>query len=339
MGLAAGVVIASGHNPAITAFLFKIVALLFVALAGWAISDIARRHGISPPVALALAVANPLVAIHLIGGGHNDAVMLGLLLAGIALAERNRYWLGIVAIAAAALVKLPAAAGIVFVAWNRPGVTAAMRDRVRSVAAALGVTALCTLVACWIVGVGLGFIGAMRNTGSTTGTLSFVTQSGYVVSHALQAIGINASDRRWVDGFRLVGLGAAALISLWLLWRSPRIGMVRALGLCLLSVMLLGPVVWPWYLAPIFALLFAVGVGRWRPSVIVLCAVFAGEVWPSGQFGNGKPVLEQQHLVNLLLVAGIGAVALAAPWIVERWNASRRDLDVPPTGNPVALAD
>jgi hypothetical protein len=92
-------------------------------------------------------------------------------------------------------------------------------------------------------------------------------------------------------------------------------------------------------LAPIFALLFAVGVGRWRPSVIVLCAVFAAEVWPSGQYGNGKPVLEQQHLVNLLLVAGIAAVALAAPWIVERWNSSRGDIDVPPAGRRVALAD
>ena len=340
MGLAAALVDAGGHNPAVTAFLFKIVAALFVALAGWAITDIARRHGMSPPVALALAIANPIVAIHLVGGAHNDAVMLGLLLAGIALAERNRYVLAIVLMSAAALVKLPAAAGIVFVAWNRPGIGAAVKDRVRAVTGALGISVVFTLVACAVVGVGLGFIGAMRNTGSTTGTLSFVTQSGYVVSHALQAIGINASDKRWVDGFRLVGLGAAGLLSLWLLWHSPRFGTLRSLGLCLLAVILLGPVVWPWYLAPIFAILFAAGAGRWRPSVMLLSVVFAAEVWPSGANGNAKPVLEQQHLVNLLLVVGIGIAAAAAPWVVDWWHAARHgETDSTATGAPVALAD
>jgi hypothetical protein len=323
MGLAAGVVIASGHNPALTAFGFKLLALLFVALAGWAITDIARRHGVSPPVALALAIANPVVVIHIVGGGHNDAAMLGLLAAGIAIAQRGRWRLGIVLVSAAALVKLPAAAGVLFLAWNRPGLAATVKERVRAVIGALGIALAVTAAACFVVGIGVGFIGAMRNAGDTKGTLSLMTQIGYVVSHALTFVGLNAGEDTWVNIFRVVGLAAAAAASLALLWFSPRIGAVRALGLCLLAVMLLGPVVWPWYLAPIFAILFAAGVGRWRPSVIVLCVVFAGEVLPNGQ--NGKPVLERQHLINLLFIAGIGVVAFAAPWIVEWWHSFRHD--------------
>ena len=336
MGLAATLVTVSGHNPAITAFLFKVVAAAFLALAAWGISDIARRHGVSPPVAVALAVANPIAVIHIVGGGHNDGVMLGLLCAGVALAMRDRWRLGIVLISCAALVKLPAAAGIVFLAWNRPGVGTAIRARLRSVLGALAIGAAVTAVACLTVGIGLGWIGAMRQTGSTKGTLSVMTQLGYVVSHAISFVGFKATEDTWVNIFRFLGLGVAGLASVALLWRSPKIGAVRALGLCLLAVMLLGPVVWPWYLAPVFAVLFAAGIGRWRPSAIVLCSVFAGEVLPSGV--NGRPVLERQHLVNLLLIGAIGLIAFASPWIVEWWKSFRPE-ETDGTAPTVALAD
>jgi hypothetical protein len=323
MGLAATVVTASGHNPAMSAFLFKLVAAGFMALAAWGVSDIARRHGVSPPVAVALAVANPIVAIHIVGGGHNDGVMLGLLCAGVAFAGRGRWRLGMVLITCAALVKLPAAAGLVFLAWNRPGIANTVRARVRSVVGALAIGAAVTAIFCVVVGIGLGWIGAMRQTGATKGTLSLMTQLGFVMSHAVSFVGFDVTEDIWVDIFRFLGLGIAALASLALLWFSPRIGAVRSLGLCLLAVMLLGPVVWPWYLAPVFAVLFAAGIGRWRPSAMVLCAVFAGEVLPSGV--SPHPVLERQHFVSLLLIVGIGVIAFVSPWVVEWWQSFRHD--------------
>lgn len=332
MGLAALVVSASGHNPAVSAFLFKLVAVAFLALAGWGICDIARRHGVSPPVALALAVGNPLVAIHIVGGAHNDVVLLGLLVSGIALAERDHWRLGLLLLSFAALVKLPAAAGIVFVAWNRPGVAAALRERVRATARALVSAVAITVVACLVVGISAGWLNAMRNTGSTKGTLSLTTQLGYVTGDALSLVRLGTSTDSFVSVFRLLGLAVAAVISFALLWSSPRIGAERALGLCLLAVMLLGPVVWPWYLVPVFALLFAVGVGRWRPSLVVMTAVFAGEVLPSGQ--NSRPVLESQHLVSLLVILTIAFAALAAPWISEWWR-SFRPADASPAPEPV----
>ena len=92
---------------------------------------------------------------------------------------------------------------------------------------------------------------------------------------------------------------------------------MAATGIALLTVMLLGPVVWPWFLAPAFALLGATQLGRWRASVLVLCALFAAEVFPVGV--KSKPVLEGNHLVSLLLIVLFGVISVFAPLAVERW--------------------
>jgi hypothetical protein len=78
---------------------------------------------------------------------------------------------------------------------------------------------------------------------------------------------------------------------------------------------LLGPVVWPWYLAPAIALLGASGLGRWRPSLLVLTVAFAFEVFPVGP--KSKPVLEGSHFVSLGLIVLIGALTVAAPFAVD----------------------
>ena len=52
------------------------------------------------------------------GGAHNDALMLGLLWRGLAVARRGRPVWGIVLCSLAAAVKVPAAIGIVYIGWE-----------------------------------------------------------------------------------------------------------------------------------------------------------------------------------------------------------------------------
>ena len=76
------------------------------------------------------SVVSPLVLLELIGAGHNDALMAGLLVAGVTLALERRPLLGIAVCALAATVKLPAAAAIVFilVSWARAEPRRALRN-------------------------------------------------------------------------------------------------------------------------------------------------------------------------------------------------------------------
>ena len=54
----------------------------------------------------------------LVGGAHNDGLMVALLVAGLALAAKKHPVWGIVVCALAASIKAPAALGIVYIAWE-----------------------------------------------------------------------------------------------------------------------------------------------------------------------------------------------------------------------------
>ncbi|HEY3810340.1 MAG TPA: polyprenol phosphomannose-dependent alpha 1,6 mannosyltransferase MptB, partial [Acidimicrobiales bacterium] len=62
---------------------YRLVALAGVLLIAASVPVIARSVGAAPGPAFVLAVLNPLVLLYLIGGAHNDALMLGLLVAGV----------------------------------------------------------------------------------------------------------------------------------------------------------------------------------------------------------------------------------------------------------------
>ncbi|MGU3294539.1 polyprenol phosphomannose-dependent alpha 1,6 mannosyltransferase MptB [Williamsia sp. M5A3_1d] len=77
-----------GDNLSAAILGHRIIALVGVALIVWALPRLARRCGVSPVAALWLGAMNPLLILHLVGGIHNEALMLGLMLAGIELCFR-----------------------------------------------------------------------------------------------------------------------------------------------------------------------------------------------------------------------------------------------------------
>ena len=62
-----------------------------------------------------MAVLNPLVLLVLLGGAHNDALMLGLLVLGCVLAVRRHPLTGLACCALAAEVKAPALLATLFI--------------------------------------------------------------------------------------------------------------------------------------------------------------------------------------------------------------------------------
>jgi hypothetical protein len=84
--VAAAVARATDINVPLGVLGLRAVALVGVGLLAVWLPRLARRCGVSPSRALWLGVLNPLVLAHLVAGAHNDALMLGLLVCGLAAA-------------------------------------------------------------------------------------------------------------------------------------------------------------------------------------------------------------------------------------------------------------
>ncbi len=322
IGLSEAVVDATGHNAADAVWAFRGLAVVGVIMAAAGIALIARSYKVSPAAAVALGIGNPLVLLHLVGGSHNDALMLGFLALGLAAFRRDKKILTVVLVALAISVKLPAIIALVYIGWAWAGRGASLSKRIGWIARAFGGALAIVIGLSVVVGVGPGWVIALQGTNSVLSTFSLTTKLGFVVSEAMHLSGIGINENLVVGLFRLVGLAAAGVFALYLLVRTERYGVVRCVGLALVGVILLGPVVWPWYLPAGFAILAAAGLGRWRASYLVVSFAACLVVFPRSV--NAVPsLLGWQHLLGLGVLVVIGVVAYHAPRVAE-WAQDRR---------------
>ena len=84
-----GISAVTGENIVAAVLCHRLVVLLGVGLIVWATPRLARRCGVAEVSALWLGAANPLLIMHLVAGIHNEALMLGLMLAGTEFALRG----------------------------------------------------------------------------------------------------------------------------------------------------------------------------------------------------------------------------------------------------------
>jgi glycosyl transferase family 87 len=100
-----GHAVAAGDSPPAAAWTYKALAALAMVAIVWLVSRLAPR----PAFAAVFVGWNPLLAVHFAGGGHNDAWMMALVLAALALAASGRRQLAGAAWAVAIGIKWVAA--------------------------------------------------------------------------------------------------------------------------------------------------------------------------------------------------------------------------------------
>ena len=282
----------SHHDVAIAVAGFRLVALAGLGLIAWGVSSLARSIGRPGSVAFALGPLNPLVLLVLVGGGHNEALMLGLLVAGCALARRHHALAGLMLCALAAQVKLPALVGAVFIGWWWHDATGSWRQRVPRVVAAVAIVVVLMGVISAVSNLGGHWLTGLANPGTVVSWLDPATALGLAIGHAASALGAGGHTAGLVEISRGVGLGLAAVLSVGLLLRWGRRGEVEALGWSLLLFAVLGPVVWPWYETWGFVVLAVVAEGWTLRLVLALSAVACfADMPPARSLGAPDPVL------------------------------------------------
>ncbi len=295
------------HNELATLVLLRLLALVGVLLIAAFVPRLAKLYHRDGAELFTLMVLNPVTIFHLIGGAHNDALMLGLLVAGLTLAkERHPIW-GIVLCSLATAVKAPAALGVLYIGWSWLGAGVPIKQRIRPVVTAglIGVGILGFF--SYVTGLGWGWVtilgtpGVVRSWASPTTAIAFAVTG---VAH-LAHLGVGVSGVLSVT--RFLGLLTSAVAGLWLLLNSDRIGTLKALGLTLLIFVLLGPVVQPWYLSWGLVLLAPVALGQLRSFVIGLSMVTAFVELPGGtqlvtNLLHGDPLLIVLTMLWILFV-------------------------------------
>jgi hypothetical protein len=299
-----------------TSLVTEVIALRGLELAGvaltmWFLPRLARNLGAEPGMALWLGVLSPLALFSFIASGHNDALMLGLLVAGLTLASEGKPTGAIFLCSLAMTVKVPAAAAIAFVGlgWLR---STGGRQRLGVLARVLAVPAVTVVAVTWSSGLGWTWLSpAALQTPTELRVLPTPSVAlGTLLSHVLGLVGIHASGSATITVTQALFATAAVITILWLALHVHRMDEVRLLGCALTVLVLASPTVWPWYLLWGLSLLAATPAQRSK-VVAVGAALAMLVVGPSG-----TPVLQG----NAYLVVA-GACVAGGIWLVRqrRW--------------------
>lgn len=255
MGLSSVVYKATGAQPIAALMAFRLLALVGVVLVAIYLPRLARCCGVDPAKAIWLGLLNPLVFMHFVSSAHNDALMLGLLVAGITYSMERRPMLAVVLVSLAGAVKAPALVGLAFTGLAWAGPQASFRRRTKywlaSAAIAVGIFVALNMA----TGLDFGWTSTLGTPGKVKTWLSPMTGLGMLTGNLADLVGLGYQVEGAVAFWRAVGTVATLAIALWLILTGQRRSPARGLALTLLAMVMLGPVVQPWYfLWPLVAL-------------------------------------------------------------------------------------
>ncbi|MEC9325933.1 MAG: polyprenol phosphomannose-dependent alpha 1,6 mannosyltransferase MptB, partial [Actinomycetota bacterium] len=237
----------TGENIVEAVLFHRLVVLVGVGLIVWATPRLARRCGVAEVSALWLGPCNPLLFMHLVAGIHNEALMLGLMLAGTEFALRGieamraandgsssrpphlslgpARWsplaivvLGAVLITLSSQVKLPSLLALGFVAM---ALAHQWGGTVRAFVAAsglLGTVALAVMALIgWASGLGFGWLFTLGTANVVRSWMSPPTLLALGTGQVGILLGLGDHTTAVLALTRAIGVTLIALIVTWLL--------------------------------------------------------------------------------------------------------------------------
>ncbi|QUH01692.1 polyprenol phosphomannose-dependent alpha 1,6 mannosyltransferase MptB [Saccharopolyspora erythraea] len=279
-----------GDNVILGVLLWRVVMLSGLALAIWAIPRLARRCGVHPVSALWLSAANPIVLFHVVSGMHNEALMVGIMLAAIELGLRWKRVLGVVVagvlLTVGGAIKPPG-----FIALGFFGVYVARRwggryaDLFKAAALLTAVFLVTMTVVTVSSGWGLGWIETYDVPNRLKTWLAPMSAIGMTGGGVSMLLGLGNHTDALLVITKILGYGVAATVCLRMLWLSfrGRIEPLAGLGITFGALALFGPVVHPWYLLwALVPLALSTNDNRFRIAAAVISLPLALFVPPTG---------------------------------------------------------
>ena len=312
------VVTITGDNAYLAAVFMRLPALAAVALLAWALPRLAKRFGVSPSHALWLAVLNPLVIMHFVGGAHGDAVMVALVVLALYVASLGRFWVGAALIAAGATYKQTGAlalVGVIGMAMQADGTaglgaSARLRSLIRHGVSLTLVTVTSFAVITAATGLGWGWTSNLSVPASLRSLIAPPTFVGASIEWFMNLAGMPlATAAAAVPIAQSIGLLVGLVSITVIVWRvAPRKPVLAAAG-ALLALVASGPVIHPWYLLWGGVLLGAARLSERATRAVIFVTLF----------------FVTYGAVDATLSNGTWALGVsAAIWMIGRFIVARR---------------
>ncbi|WP_227985345.1 alpha-(1-_6)-mannopyranosyltransferase A [Nocardia spumae] len=307
----------TGDNVVAGTIAMRLVMLPGLALMMWAVPHLTKHLGGKPTVALWLAVLNPLVLIHLIGGVHNEMLMVGLMAAGIALVLERHHAAGIVVVAIGVAIKATAGVALPFLVWiwmihererraaeNKGPLPHPIRTFVKIAGLGVSVFAVVFVAASAAAGVGIGWLTALSGSKKIINWLSLPTIMAHMITWVTP---LNLGEVLvWTRGLCAVAL---VLILAWTWWRYKNTERQAVMGILIafVAIVILSPAALPWYYSWPLALAAGFAMSTTTLMVLVgLCTWLMLVFQPGGSIG----LYNIWHVAAATFVAVVAALSL-----------------------------
>lgn len=306
-----------GSNVYAGILVTRLLQLTGLALLVWALPGLVRHLGGKLPVAAWLLIAGPITVVHLVGGPHNDLMMIGLLAAGTLLVLDGKHTAGIAVVAVSVAVKASSAVALPFLVWVWAGRLSSTRWRnfVRAAACSLGVFVVVFAVITLAAGVDLGWVTMINASSRLVNWLAPPTALGELV-HGLVGIFVDSSRDPFVTVTRIIGQVALVVLVVrqWWLARDGGTDAVRRAAIALFLVAVLSPTMLPWYLT------WGLAIGAalpWRPRWLAV-AVGVSVFMVAPYSAAGEQLLYEWPLMFLAVaLSALAGYALVRPKLVR----------------------
>ena len=252
-------------------YIFRLTSDFGVFLICLSIPYLAKSHGVNPVSAAWIGVMNPLVLMHFVAGSHNDALMVGLVCISMALGIRGHFVAGVIVATLALGIKPVAIVLFPFLALIAAGSGASLLRRMKYsvIAGAIAISTLFITSAVAHTGP-FGWIGSLSTPGTVISWLSPTTALGLLIGEPIRLLGFGNVVDTSVSITRLLGSVLLAIVLVLLVIRPQGRSATRGVALSFVALVVLGPVVQPWYLLWSIPLLAVTGLSHKQIRIMVL---------------------------------------------------------------------
>ncbi|MCO1338396.1 hypothetical protein BJH93_05730 [Kocuria polaris] len=310
------VMMIAGENPDLAVFLFRLVAFAGVVLCMVYTPKLAALHGVSGAKATWITVANPLFLVSFVASAHNDALMVGLAVAGTYYAATGRGIRGVLLVTASIGIKPITMVLLPFIGllWAGRGASWPRRFLYWVYTASIGLGLM--VVIGYVNGYGLGWLTVMLTTGTGYSVYSPI---GILINFLNGSLGTLGLDSAWVlPTLKLIGRLASVAIVLLLMFKGSHGHIVQRMVLAFTALVVLSPVIHPWYLLWLLPFFAASGIrDDWQIIWVYFTVAFfiaygvADQLFVWQFMSEVKPLLQQ--LATLISWAAMVYLAFFDP--------------------------